>query len=69
MPLPAVASPELRFDKTFVKHADGSRPRVLYAEDSTASRVVTTAMLKRMGLDVDLHQYLPQQIGHLVNVG
>ena len=53
MPLPAVASPELRFDKTFVKHADGSRPRVLYAEDSTASRVVTTAMLKRMGLDVD----------------
>jgi CheY-like chemotaxis protein len=53
MPLPAVASQNLRLEKTFLKHADGSRPRVLYAEDSTASRVVTTAMLKRMGLDVD----------------
>ena len=69
MPLPAVASLEERFDKTFLKRSDGSCPRVLYAEDSTASRVVTTAMLKRMGLDVDLHQYLPQQIGQLVNVG
>jgi CheY-like chemotaxis protein len=53
MSLPAVATQNLRLDKTFLKHADGSRPRVLYAEDSTASRVVTTAMLKRMGLDVD----------------
>jgi CheY-like chemotaxis protein len=37
----------------FCKHADGSKPRVLYAEDSTSSRIVTTAMLKRMGLEVD----------------
>lgn len=37
----------------FPKHADGSKPRVLYAEDSMSSRIVTTAMLKRMGLDVD----------------
>ncbi len=35
-----------------IKHADGSRPRVLYAEDSPSSRIVTTAMLERMGLDV-----------------
>jgi CheY-like chemotaxis protein len=48
-----VATQKLHAEKTFLKHADGSRPRVLYAEDSTASRVVTTAMLKRMGLDVD----------------
>jgi CheY-like chemotaxis protein len=48
-----VATQKLQPEKTFLKHADGSRPRVLYAEDSTASRVVTTAMLKRMGLDVD----------------
>ena len=53
MSLPAVASQNLRIEKNFLKHADGSRPRVLYAEDSTASRIVTTAMLKRMGLEVD----------------
>jgi CheY-like chemotaxis protein len=53
MSVSAVASRDLRFEKHFPTNADGSRPRVLYAEDSTASRVVTTAMLKRMGLDVD----------------
>lgn len=53
MPVAAVASQNLRPDQKFSKHADGSRPRVLYAEDSTASRIVTTAMLKRMGLEVD----------------
>jgi CheY-like chemotaxis protein len=53
MPVAAVASQNLRPDHKFSKHADGSRPRVLYAEDSTASRIVTTAMLKRMGLEVD----------------
>ncbi len=53
MPVAAVASHHLRPDQKFSKHADGTRPRVLYAEDSTASRIVTTAMLKRMGLEVD----------------
>ena len=53
MPVAAVASQNLRPDQKFSKHADGSKPRVLYAEDSTASRIVTTAMLKRMGLEVD----------------
>jgi len=53
MPVAAVASHDLRPDQKFSKHADGTRPRVLYAEDSTASRIVTTAMLKRMGLEVD----------------
>jgi CheY-like chemotaxis protein len=53
MPVAAVASHDLRLDQKFSKHADGTRPRVLYAEDSTASRIVTTAMLKRMGLEVD----------------
>ena len=53
MPVAAVASKNLRSDQTFSKHADGTKPRVLYAEDSTASRIVTTAMLKRMGLEVD----------------
>jgi CheY-like chemotaxis protein len=53
MPVAALASQNLRPEQKFSKHADGSRPRVLYAEDSTASRIVTTAMLKRMGLEVD----------------
>ena len=53
MPVAAAASHYLRPDQKFSKHADGTRPRVLYAEDSTASRIVTTAMLKRMGLEVD----------------
>ncbi len=53
MPVAALASQNLHLEQKFSKHADGSRPRVLYAEDSTASRIVTTAMLKRMGLEVD----------------
>ncbi len=53
MSVAAVASSTLHPDQKFSKHADGSRPRVLYAEDSTASRIVTTAMLKRMGFEVD----------------
>lgn len=32
---------------------DGSPRRVLYAEDQTTSRIVTTAMLKQMGFEVD----------------
>ncbi|NJM29056.1 MAG: response regulator [Rhizobiales bacterium] len=36
-----------------ITRADGMRPRILYAEDSTASRVVTTALLRRMGCEVD----------------
>ena len=35
------------------KRADGSPRRVLYAEDQTSSRIVTTAMLKKMGFLVD----------------
>jgi CheY-like chemotaxis protein len=53
MPSSAVANTKLHRERNVLMHADGSRPRVLYAEDSTASRIVTTAMLKRMGLDVD----------------
>jgi CheY-like chemotaxis protein len=35
------------------QRADGSPRRVLYAEDQITSRVVTKAMLERMGFDVD----------------
>ena len=35
------------------RRADGSARRILYAEDQTTSRIITTAMLKRMGFEVD----------------
>jgi len=35
------------------RRADGTPRRVLYAEDQFTSRVVTTAMLERMGFEVD----------------
>jgi CheY-like chemotaxis protein len=37
---------------TSFRRADGSAKRVLYAEDQTTSRIVTTAMLQRMGFEV-----------------
>ena len=39
--------------KPSFQRADGSPRRVLYAEDQITSRVVTKAMLERMGFDVD----------------
>ncbi|MDE2447202.1 MAG: response regulator [Alphaproteobacteria bacterium] len=36
-----------------LRRADGTPRRVLYAEDQTTSRLVTAAMLRRMGFDVD----------------
>jgi CheY-like chemotaxis protein len=36
-----------------LKQPDGSRPKLLLAEDSAAMRVVTSVMLKAMGCDVD----------------
>lgn len=38
---------------TSFRRADGTPRRVLYAEDQVTSRVVTTAMLERMGFKVD----------------
>ena len=40
-------------NRGLLKCPDGSRPRVLLAEDSTAARILTTALLTRMGCDVD----------------
>lgn len=36
---------------------DGSRPRILLAEDSVAARILTAALLKRMGCDVDVVEH------------
>jgi CheY-like chemotaxis protein len=35
------------------RRADGQKRRVLYAEDQATARVVTTALLERMGFDVE----------------
>ena len=35
------------------RREDGSRRRVLYAEDQSSTRIVTTALLKRMGFEVE----------------
>jgi CheY-like chemotaxis protein len=52
MPSAALATPSQAPTGRIIRHQDGSRPRVLYAEDSPSSRIVTTAMLERMGLEV-----------------
>ena len=39
--------------ETQFRKADGQKRRVLYAEDQTSARIVTTALLERMGFDVE----------------
>jgi CheY-like chemotaxis protein len=39
--------------QTQLKCLNGSRPRILFAEDSETVRLVTAALLRRMGCDVD----------------
>ncbi len=41
------------FSHSAFRRADGTPRRVLYAEDQTTSRIVTKAMLERLGFDVD----------------
>lgn len=38
---------------TSFRRADGQKHRVLYAEDQATARIVTTALLERMGFDVE----------------
>jgi CheY-like chemotaxis protein len=38
---------------TQFRKADGQKRRVLYAEDQTSARIVTTALLERMGFEVE----------------
>jgi CheY-like chemotaxis protein len=54
---PMPASPARRFEPaahaSISRKADGAPRRVLYAEDQVSSRIVTTAMLEKMGFLVD----------------
>lgn len=47
-----------------VRCIDGSRPRLLLAEDSGAVRVVTSALLKRMGCVVDAVEHGEEAVEH-----
>ncbi|MDP9137903.1 MAG: response regulator [Pseudomonadota bacterium] len=42
---------------------DGSRPRVILAEDSTAARILTAVLLRRMGCDVDAVEHGEEALG------
>ena len=48
----SVASTARILDKSLSRCEDGRRRRVLYAEDQASARVVTTALLERMGFEV-----------------
>jgi CheY-like chemotaxis protein len=43
---------------------DGSRPRILFAEDSDTVRLVTAALLRRMGCDVDAVEHGEEAVFH-----
>ncbi|MGQ0486508.1 MAG: response regulator [Hyphomicrobiales bacterium] len=45
-----------------LRQPDGSRPQLLLAEDSIAMRVVTSALLKAMGCDVDAVEHGEQAL-------
>ncbi|MGE3873645.1 MAG: response regulator [Parvibaculaceae bacterium] len=47
-----------------IKCPDGSRPRILFAEDSETVRQVTAALLRRMGCDVDAVEHGEEALLH-----
>lgn len=46
---------------------DGSRPRVLLAEDSDTARILTAALLRRMGCEVDAVEHGEDALSHVQN--
>ena len=50
--------------QTQIKRPDGSRPRILFAEDSDTVRLVTAALLRRMGCDVDAVEHGEEALFH-----
>jgi len=43
---------------------DGSRPRILFAEDSDAARTLTAALLTKMGCEVDAVEHGEHALSH-----
>jgi CheY-like chemotaxis protein len=50
--------------QTQLKCPDGSRPRILFAEDSETVRQVIAALLRRMGCDVDAVEHGEEALVH-----
>lgn len=50
-----------------LKCRDGSRPRILLAEDSPAARVLTGALLKRIGCKVDSAEHGEEAVNYVKN--
>lgn len=48
-----------------VVRSDGAPPRVLLAEDSMAARVLTAALLRRMGCKVDTAEHGEEAVSHV----
>lgn len=48
-----------------LKCRDGSRPRILLAEDSPAARVLTSALLKRIGCKVDSAEHGEEAVNYV----
>ena len=46
---------------------DGSRPRVILAEDSSAARILTAVLLRRMGCDVDAVEHGEEALGLILS--
>ena len=44
---------------------DGSKPRLLLAEDSNTARILTAALLKRMGAEVDAVEHGEEALDHV----
>src|SRR5438876_788549 len=54
-------------DSGMLRCLDGSRPRVLLAEDSDAARVLIAALLRRMGCEVDAVEHGEEALSHVQN--
>jgi CheY-like chemotaxis protein/HPt (histidine-containing phosphotransfer) domain-containing protein len=46
---------------------DGSRPQVILAEDSTAARILTAVLLRRMGCDVDAVEHGEEALSRILS--
>ncbi len=57
--------PKLQFKK--LTCSDGSRPSVLLAEDSDAARILTAALLRHIGCDVDTAEHGEEAVSHFAN--
>ena len=66
VPSLSIAAESLPADLSRLLCDDGTRPRVILAEDSTAARILTAVLLRRMGCDVDAAEHGEEALSHLL---